>query len=182
MLSCLAGSSLVLASVINGKCKDLPLQQQGCISFNLLWGSLQPLQREQGTQLVRSPLAEGFPSAPQSSMGKSPFWHPSSLKLCHGAASDGRLLGTGRVTFSQVWVRERRAPSELITLPVKAGKLQQRRKLPCSFLGGQGSIFVAWRSCSTCFQSLHTNAHLCPQLKFHFAETVQYGALQVKSV
>lgn len=36
MLSCLAGSSLVLASVINGKCKDLPLQQQGCISFNLL--------------------------------------------------------------------------------------------------------------------------------------------------
>lgn len=168
------------SSQCNGKCKDLPLQQQGCVSFNFLWESLQPPQSKQVTQLLRSPQAEGFPSVPWGPahcLGQQ-RWHPSSLKLCHTAASDGRLLGT----FSRVWVHQRRAPSMLITLPVKSDRLQQRRKVPYSILGGQGRIFAAWRSYSTCFQSLHTNAPLCTRLEFDFAETVQYSALQVKSV
>lgn len=168
------------SSQCNGKCKIYLCSSRAVSLLTCSEGACSSTE-ETVTQLVRSSQAGGFPSAPWEFPGDQPIpWagtHP--LWSC---ASDGRLLGTVRVTFSCVWVQERRAPSMLITLPVKPGKLQQRRKLPYSILSGQGRIFAAWSSYSTHFQSLHWNARLCARLKFHFAETVQYGALQVRLV
>ena len=170
MLSYWVGSNPVLASkmisaeIYLSRCFE---QQRGCISVLSVTEAGVPTEEASDAAVMASSSWGVLPSAPWECPGHQPFawgqqgWRPSSLKLRCGAASDRRLVGPARATFSRVWVQERRGlvsrgwspAARADHLPVKTGKLQQRRKLSYSILGGQGSNFAAWKPTALAFRA-----------------------------
>lgn len=198
-LDCWVGSNPVLASkmvsaeIYLSRCFE---QQQGRISVLSVTEPGVPTEEAGDPAVMVSSSGGVFPGAPWECPGHQPLtwgpqgWCPSSLELRRGAASDGGPAGPVGATFSRVWVQERRGPvgrgwspaAGAHHLPGKTGKLQQRRRLSTPSWVGREVTLLHEEPTALAFRACIWMYFFVLDLNFIFVETVQYSALQVKSV
>lgn len=195
-LSCWVGSNLVLASKTVSAEFYLSRyfeQQLWSISVLSVTESGVPTEEASDPAVMVSSSWGVFPSALGTSplpgasrAGARPLWSCAMVQQV-----TGDLWGQwewpsvvfgykrGQVPWAEAEAQQHARADHL---SVKTSKLQQRRRLSYSILGGQRSNFAAWQTLSACFQSLHINVLLCTRLKFHFCgdSTVQCTSGQIR--